>query len=59
VPSGFSSLEYNLPSDAFVLVLQAFAANKYCFISMDGNKSGNGEAVVRTFMLMEWMAESD
>ena len=48
-----------MPSDAFGLVLQAFTANKYHFISMDGDKSGNGEVMVRTFMLLESMAEPD
>ena len=48
-----------MPSDAFGLVLQAFAANRYHWISMDGAKSGNGEVMVHTFMLLESIDETD
>jgi hypothetical protein len=48
-----------IPSDAFALVLQAFTANKYRFVSIHGNKSAYGEVMVRSFMLLESMEEPD
>ena len=46
-----------MPSDTFAFVLQAFTANKYRWISMNGRKTGNGQVMVDHFHLSASMSD--
>lgn len=54
--ASYSSSLY-MPADAFPLVMQAFAAQKYRYVSMEGEKRGPGEIMVHRFMLLQAISE--
>ena len=54
----YSSTLY-MPADTFALVVQAFAAGRFRFVSTEGEKCGSGEIMVHRFLLLQSISSED